>query len=84
MLEALATFDPGALLPLARFKMDVTAFTGRLKATKPAGGIPEVLYPGGIEYRTEQRRRKEGVPSKGETWGKLEALARDAGVAHLL
>ncbi len=77
-------FDPGAFRPLAQFKADVTAFAIYLKATKPAEGFTEVLYPGEIEYRTEQRRRKEGIPIEDETWGKLETLARDAGVAYLL
>ncbi len=77
-------FDPGAFRPLAQFKADVTAFGKYLKATRPAEGVPEVLYPGEIEYRTEQRRRKEGIPIEDQTWCKLEALACNAGVAHLL
>jgi LDH2 family malate/lactate/ureidoglycolate dehydrogenase len=77
-------FDPGAFRPLAQFKAEVTAFARYLKATKPAEGFTEVLYPGEIEYRTEQCRRREGIPIEDETWGKLKTLARDAGVAHLL
>ena len=80
----LLAFDPGAFRPLDQFKADVTAFAQYLKATPPAEGFTEVLYPGEIEYRTEQRRRKEGIAIEDATWGKLEALARDAGVAHLL
>jgi uncharacterized oxidoreductase len=80
----LLAFDPGAFRPLAQFKADVTAFAKYLKATKPADGFLEVLYPGEIEYRTEQRRRKEGIPIGDETWRKLETLVRDAGLAHLL
>jgi LDH2 family malate/lactate/ureidoglycolate dehydrogenase len=76
-------FDPGAFRPLAQFKADVTAFGKYLKATKPAEGYAEVLYPGEIEYRTEQRRRKEGIPIEDETWGRLEPQACEAGVAHL-
>jgi LDH2 family malate/lactate/ureidoglycolate dehydrogenase len=80
----LLAFDPGAFRPLAQFKAEVTAFAKYLKATKPAEGYLEVLYPGEIEYRTEQRRRQEGIPVEDETWGKLATLAGDAGVAHLL
>ncbi len=77
-------FDPGAFRPLAQFKADVAAFGKYLKATRPAEGSTEVLHPGEIGYRTEQRRRREGIPIEDETWGRLEALAREAGVAHLL
>jgi uncharacterized oxidoreductase len=77
-------FDPGAFRPLGQFKADVTAFAKYLKATKPAEGFTEVLYPGEIEYRTEQHRRREGIPIDDETWSTLEALARHAGLAHLL
>jgi len=77
-------FDPGAFRPVAQFKADVTAFAKYLKATKPAEGFTEVLYPGEIEWRTEQKRRKEGIPIDDDTWGKLEVLARSAGVEHLL
>jgi LDH2 family malate/lactate/ureidoglycolate dehydrogenase len=80
----LFAFDPGAFRPLAQFKADVTAFAKYLKSTPPAEGFTEVLYPGEIEYRTEQRRRREGIPIEDATWSKLETLARDAGVAHLL
>jgi uncharacterized oxidoreductase len=77
-------FDPGAFRPVAQFKADVTAFAKYLKATKPAEGFTEVLYPGEIEWRTEQKRRKEGIPIDDDTYGKLEALARAAGVERLL
>ena len=80
----LFVFDPGAFRPLVEFKADVTAFAEYLKATPAAEGFTEVLYPGEIEFRTEQRRRKEGIPVEDATWDKLDALARDAGVAHLL
>ncbi len=80
----LLAFDPGAFRPLAQFKAEVAAFARYLKATKPAEGFSEVLYPGEIEFRTEQRRRKEGIPIEDETWSKLETLAREAGVTDLL
>jgi len=79
----LLAFDPAAFRPLAEFKADVTAFARYVKATPPAAGVTEVLYPGEIEYRTEQRRRREGIPIEDETWGKLAALARAAGLDPL-
>jgi uncharacterized oxidoreductase len=80
----LLAFDPAAFRPLAEFKADVAGFARYVKATPPAAGFTEVLYPGEVEYRTEQRRRREGIPIEDETWSKLEALARRAGLQGLL
>lgn len=76
----LFTFDPSAFRPLDQFRADVTAFARYLKATPPAPGFSEVLYPGEMEHRTEQSRRRGGIPVEDETWSKLEALARAAGL----
>ena len=80
----LLVFDPGAFRPLDRFKADVTAFARYLRATPPAAGVDEVLYPGEVEYRTAIRRRREGIPVEDDTWGRLAALARAAGLEQLL
>jgi LDH2 family malate/lactate/ureidoglycolate dehydrogenase len=39
------------------------------------------LYPGEIEYRTEQQRRREGIPIEDETWRQLTGLATASGLA---
>ncbi|MGH7263470.1 MAG: Ldh family oxidoreductase, partial [Candidatus Rokuibacteriota bacterium] len=80
----LLAFDPAAFRPLAEFKAEVAAFARYLKATPPATGFAEVLYPGEIEHRTAARRRREGIPIEDDTWSRLEALARAAGLERLL
>jgi uncharacterized oxidoreductase len=80
----LLAFDPAAFRPLADFKAEVTAFARYVAATPPAEGFTEVLYPGEIEYRTEQRRRREGIPIEEATWDKLTTLARAASAEALL
>jgi uncharacterized oxidoreductase len=80
----LLAFDPGAFRPLAEFKAEVAAFARYVKATPPAEGFTEVLYPGEIEHRTAECRRRDGIPVEDDTWNRLATLARAAGVAHLL
>ena len=46
-----------------------------LKATPPADGFDEVFYPGEIEYRTEQRRRRAGIRIEDTTWRRLGEIA---------
>jgi uncharacterized oxidoreductase len=80
----LLAFDPGAFRPLAEFKAEVAAFARYVKATPPAEGFTEVLYPGEIEHRTAECRRRDGIPVEDDTWNRLATLARAAGMAHLL
>ena len=54
-----------------------------LKETPPAAGFQEVLYPGEIEYRTGERRRREGIPIEDATWRRLGEIATRFGVAPL-
>ena len=77
----MAAFAVEAFRPLDEFKREIAEFVAYIKDTPPAEGFPEVLYPGEIEYRTEQRRRREGIPVEDETWRQLTALAEAAGVA---
>ena len=66
--------DPRAFSP-TDFKVQVEAFVSYLKATPPADGFDEVLYPGEIEYRTEKRRRHAGIPIEETTWRGLGEIA---------
>jgi LDH2 family malate/lactate/ureidoglycolate dehydrogenase len=55
-----------------------------LKATPPADGFDEVLYPGEKEYKTEQQRRHEGIPIEDETWDRITALAERFGLQSMV
>jgi LDH2 family malate/lactate/ureidoglycolate dehydrogenase len=77
----MAVFAVEAFRPLDEFKREIADFVKYLKETPPAEGFQEVLYPGEIEYRTEQQRRREGIPIEDQTWGQLTALAAAADLA---
>jgi uncharacterized oxidoreductase len=77
----LAVFNIEAFLPLAEFKQQIAAFVDYLKATPPAEGFTEVLYPGELEHRTAQQRRQEGIYVEDDTWQKLHALRQEYGLA---
>ena len=64
----IAVFNVAAFRDLATFKAEVTEFAQYLKATPPAQGFTEVLYPGEIEFEREQDRRKNGIPVEDATW----------------
>ncbi|HVY43103.1 MAG TPA: Ldh family oxidoreductase [Hyphomicrobiaceae bacterium] len=77
----LAMFNVEAFRPLATFKKEVTEFAAYLKSTAPAAGFTEVLYPGEVEWRTEQARRKTGIEVDDKTWKAFQDLAAKHGIA---
>lgn len=73
-----------AFRPLDLFRSEVTDFAREVQATPPAPGVERVLYPGELEWRTEQARRREGIPIEEETWSALSRLANQFGLGHLV
>src|SRR5579884_3446776 len=73
----MAVFKVDAFRPLAEFKKDVGEFIRYLKATPPAEGSQGVLYPGEIEHRREQDRRRNGIEVEDATWYRIRTLAEE-------
>lgn len=76
----MACFKVEAFRDLASFRREVAEFAAYLKDTPTADGFDEVLYPGEVEHRREQERRRDGIPVEDATWGKLQTLAERYGV----
>jgi LDH2 family malate/lactate/ureidoglycolate dehydrogenase len=74
--------DPAAFMPLSDFKREVAAFVRYLKETPAAEGFAEVLYPGEKEHRTEQQRRRDGIPIEDATWEQIGAVAARFGLGR--
>ncbi|HEY0912186.1 MAG TPA: Ldh family oxidoreductase, partial [Bradyrhizobium sp.] len=80
----IAVFKVSAFRDLATFKQEVTEFAQYLKATPLAQGFTEVFYPGEVEFKKEQDRRKNGVPIEDATWNKIRDLAQGYGLTDKL
>ncbi|MHA1711879.1 MAG: Ldh family oxidoreductase [Candidatus Freyarchaeota archaeon] len=65
-----------AFIPIQDFKAKVDKVIHELKSCPPASGYTEVLIPGEIEYQTEQKRLKQGIPLDDKTWQILEGLCK--------
>jgi LDH2 family malate/lactate/ureidoglycolate dehydrogenase len=72
--------NPDAFIPIKDFKAAVAKAVQEIKACPTMPGVPEVLVPGEIEYRTEQKRLKEGIPISEETWRIIEELCKETGI----
>jgi LDH2 family malate/lactate/ureidoglycolate dehydrogenase len=80
----MAVFNVAAFRDLATFKAEVTDFAKYLKDTPPAQGFSEIFYPGEVEFRKEQDRKKNGIPIEDATWKRLSDLAGSYGIADRL
>jgi LDH2 family malate/lactate/ureidoglycolate dehydrogenase len=46
-----------------------------MKSSEPIDGHGEILVAGEPEWRTETKRRREGIPLPGPLWERLSAIA---------
>ena len=70
----ISVFNVEHFRPLNQFKREVAEFVQFIKSSPPAAGFSEVLYPGEIEHKTEQRRRQDGIFVEDETWNRISGL----------
>lgn len=80
----LLVINPDVFIPINEFKASVAKAVQEIKACPTASGVPEVLVPGEIEYRTEQKRLRDGIPIDEETWRMIEELCKETGVKSAL
>lgn len=59
----------------------LTAYADYLRQSKTKPGTDEILLPGEPERRTEEKRRREGIPVDDGTWKQLIQLAEKLRVA---
>jgi LDH2 family malate/lactate/ureidoglycolate dehydrogenase len=78
----MVVLNVAAFRPLADFRREIGEFARYLKATPPAPGVKEVYYPGELEWRTEQARRRDGIPIEDETWNALVRTAESLRLGH--
>jgi LDH2 family malate/lactate/ureidoglycolate dehydrogenase len=72
--------DPRFFSSREAFAQRVDQLTRDAKSIEPAEGFSEVLLPGELEWREEQRRRKEGIPMYEGEWRSLLASLESSGV----
>lgn len=62
---------------LSSFKSRSRDLIAHVKSSRPRAGFDEVLFPGEPEFRSAQRRQREGVNLPPSLWTALENLARE-------
>lgn len=74
---ALLAIDPTAFTARAEIEARVEALAEHLRSASPIDGDGDVLLPGEPEYRTAQRRRRDGIPVGDAVAADLDALAAE-------
>ncbi len=72
-----AVFDPSVFMEEAEFQQRMDELRSRVKATPMVNPDETQLIPGELEWKTEQARRKAGIPVPGELIQDLNKLAAD-------
>jgi LDH2 family malate/lactate/ureidoglycolate dehydrogenase len=73
--------DVARFMPVDEFARRMQALVGMVKSSRTAKGFQEVLVAGDPEWRTEEQRRREGIPLSDGAWQNLVAAAQKLGVA---
>lgn len=77
--DFMIAIDPAAFGSVDRFRSGVESFIAELKASRKAPGFDEILVPGEPEFRTREKRLREGIPISDEVWAELEQIATESG-----
>jgi LDH2 family malate/lactate/ureidoglycolate dehydrogenase len=72
--------DVTRFISRADFQSRMEHLVRTVKSARPARGYEEVLVAGDPEWRSEERRLKEGIPVDSSLWERLTTLAREYGV----
>jgi LDH2 family malate/lactate/ureidoglycolate dehydrogenase len=73
--------DVAKFMPVDEFATRMNWVRETLTHAKPAAGFDEVMIAGDPEWRTEESRRRDGIPIAAGIWHELAALAGDLKVS---
>jgi LDH2 family malate/lactate/ureidoglycolate dehydrogenase len=67
-------------VPLEKFKASIDRLIRAVKNSPKAPGFDEILIPGELESREENKRSKTGIPVPETTWNDLVATCKEYGL----
>ena len=72
--------DPARFLPIDEFEGRMQEMRAIVKDSRPAAGFNEVLIAGDPEWRSQERRLRDGIPVARGIWQQLTLLAESLNV----
>jgi L-2-hydroxycarboxylate dehydrogenase (NAD+) len=74
--DFVVALNPATFGSVDEFKKRVGSFVKQIKDSKRAPGVEEILIPGEPEFRTREKRLREGIPIPDEVWKELEQITK--------
>ena len=72
--------DVASFMPIEHFKKRMDQIITEIKLCRRAEGVEQIFIPGEIEFLTQERRLREGIPVSRTTLFELQQLASQFGV----
>ncbi len=72
--------DAARFLPMDEFQARMQQMRETVKGSRPAAGFDEVLIAGDPEWRSDEQRRRDGIPVAKGIWQGLTQLAKNLNV----
>ena len=72
--------DAARFLPIDEFQGRMQQMRETVKGSRPASGFDEVLIAGDPEWRSDEQRRRDGIPVSRGIWQQLTLLAQSLNV----
>ena len=82
--QFMIALDIAKLQPLSDFNLRMEELIAELKSVPLAKGFEEVVYPGELEARNDERNRREGLHLPDDTLADLVKLASETGLERAL
>jgi uncharacterized oxidoreductase len=76
----MSCIDVDQFIPVDEFKDQVSEFVGSLKNSRKYDGVDEILIAGEPEFRTKQKRLREGIFVDDKNWDLLNKTAEELNV----
>jgi LDH2 family malate/lactate/ureidoglycolate dehydrogenase len=73
--------DAARFLPMDEFQARMREMRDTVKGSRPAAGFDEVLIAGDPEWRSDEERRRDGIPVARAIWQQLTLLGESLNVA---
>jgi len=81
--HAFLAIDVARFMPIEEFCRRMQFIRDTVKNSQPAAGFSEVLIAGDPEWRSEEERRRSGIPIARGVWSELSNLARQLNVTAM-
>jgi uncharacterized oxidoreductase len=74
--------DPSFFTDEETYDREIESLISHVMSSRVDPKIGEILLPGELEFRTEKKRREEGIPVDDATWDLLVEVAQKLGIDH--